>query len=84
MRSFDPLLVLQSGIDHLGAGNFRARILDVFGEGRLVPGDAGILVGVGVVVALDGAGLASEQSVQQRADAVLRGLADLMAGRQRA
>src|SRR5689334_10096000 len=39
------LLVLQAGIDHLGAGNFRARVLDVFEEGGVVPGDARILVG---------------------------------------
>ena len=52
----DALLVFQARIDHLGARNFRARILDVFGEGCFIPGDTGILVGVSVVVALDGAG----------------------------
>lgn len=36
----------------------------------LVPGDALILVGVGVRVALDGAGLAAEQAVERGADLV--------------
>ncbi len=39
------LLVLQAGIDHLGARDLRFRVLDVFAEGRLIPGDPGILVG---------------------------------------
>ncbi len=45
------LLVLQPGVDHLGAGDFRLWILDVLSEGRLVPGDAGILVGGRICVA---------------------------------
>ena len=43
-------LVLDAGEDHLGAGNLAARILDVFEEHVLVPGDAGILVGLGIAV----------------------------------
>jgi hypothetical protein len=33
----DLLLILQAGVDHLGAGNFAPRILDVLAKGRLVP-----------------------------------------------
>lgn len=36
----------------------------------LVPGDTGLLVGVGVGVALDGTGLTTEQTVQSGADLV--------------
>lgn len=36
----------------------------------VVPGDALLLVGVGVGVAVDGAGLAAEQAVQGRTDLV--------------
>ena len=38
------LFVLQAGIDHLGARDFRLRVLDVFAEGGLIPSDPGILV----------------------------------------
>src|ERR1700741_4777044 len=53
------VLVLDAGEDHLGAGNLSLGILDVFEEGFLAPGDAGILVGVGIGVALDAAGMAA-------------------------
>src|SRR5687767_13680748 len=76
----DALLVLQPGIDHLGARDLGLRVLDVLAEGGLVPGDAGVLVGRGVAVPLDGARLAPEQAVEDRADRVLGGLADLVAG----
>jgi hypothetical protein len=42
----DLFLVLDAGERHLGAGNLRLRVLDVVLELSLVPGDAGILVGV--------------------------------------
>ncbi len=42
----DFFLVLDPGEYHLGAGNLRLGILDVVLELGLVPGDAGILVGV--------------------------------------
>ena len=35
----DPLLVLEPGIDHLGAGDLGPRVLDVIPEGGLVPGE---------------------------------------------
>src|SRR3979490_2883870 len=49
------LLVLDAGEGHLGAGNLRLRILDVVLEFGLAPGDAGILVGVGVGITVGGA-----------------------------
>src|SRR5688572_10359283 len=49
----DALLVLEAGIDHLGAGDLGPWVLDVFAENGLVPGDAGILVGGRIVVAFD-------------------------------
>lgn len=39
-------------------------------QSLVVPGDALLLVGVGVGVAVDGAGLAAKQAVQRRADLV--------------
>src|ERR1700736_1175111 len=74
------LLVLDAREEHLGAGNPGARVLDVFLEGRLAPGDARILVGVAVVVAFGGAGLAAVDAVELRTDLVLRVLADVVAG----
>src|SRR6267142_3393532 len=53
------LLVLQSGIDHLGARDFRFRVLDVLAEGRLIPGDPGVLVGGLIGVAGNAARLAA-------------------------
>src|SRR3984893_17140054 len=76
----DFLLVLDAGECHLGPGNFRLRILDVFLELGLVPGDAGILVGVGVGITVSRAGLAAVETVQLRTDLVLGALADRMAG----
>src|SRR5262249_33223076 len=55
----DLLLVLDAGEDHLGAGDLGARIADVFLERVLAPGDAGVLVGLGVIVALDAARMAA-------------------------
>lgn len=45
-------------------------------QGVLVPGDALLLVGVGVSVAVDRAGLAAEKAVQGRADLVAAGSVD--------
>ena len=59
------VFALDAGEHHLGAGNLGARIGDVFLETCFVPGDAGILVGFGVVVALDGAGLAAVEAVER-------------------
>ncbi len=76
----DLVLVLDAGEDHLGAGDLRLRVLDVLLERRLVPGDARVLVRLGVVVALDRAGVPADQAVQNGADGVLGGFADLVAG----
>src|SRR3954464_5556104 len=53
------VLAADAGEHHLGAGNLGARIGDVFLEYGFVPGDAGILVRLGVVVVGGTAGLAS-------------------------
>ena len=71
-------LLGQPGERHLVAGHGCPGVLDVFGEGRLVPYDAGVLVGIGIVEALDASGLAAKQSVQLRSNEVLRALADLV------
>src|SRR5258706_8428456 len=76
----DFFLVLDAGECHFGAGNLRLRILDVFLELGLVPGDAGILVGVRVGITLSRAGLAAVEPVHLRANLVLGALADRMAG----
>src|SRR5204862_3486046 len=56
-------LVLYAGEHHLGAGDFCLGVLDVVEELILAPGDAGILVGVGIGIALDRAGLAAVEAV---------------------
>src|SRR5215813_14363313 len=75
----DFLLVLDAREDHLGARHLGARILDVLLERRLAPGNARILVGVAVVEALRGAGLAAVEPVELGADLVLGVFADVMA-----
>src|SRR5579862_2865870 len=76
----DLLLVLDAGEDHLGAGHLGARVLDVVLELRLVPDDAGILVGVGIGEIGDAAGMPAVDAVELGADLVLRVVADGMAG----
>src|SRR5580704_8344958 len=76
----DLLLVLDAGEDHLGAGHLGPRVLDVVLELRLVPDDAGILVGVGIGEIGDAAGMPAVQPVQLGADLVQRVVADRMAG----
>jgi len=48
-------------------------------EGVLVPGDALLLVGIGVGVAVDGAGLAAKEAVESGADLVALTLAESVA-----
>src|SRR5208337_2436139 len=69
----------QAGKHHLGPRNFSLRVLQIDLEGRLVPSDARILVGFGVIVAGIGTGLPADHAVQNAADEVLGVLADLMA-----
>src|SRR5215216_1719934 len=75
----DFLVVLDPGENHLGAGYLGSRILDVILERILAPGDPRILVGLGISIALDGAGLAALEPVEHRADLVLGIIADRMA-----
>src|ERR1700684_4227553 len=76
----DLLLVLDAGKDHLGAGHLGAGVLDVVLEFRLVPDDAGILVGVGIGEIGDAAGMPAVDAVKLGADLVLRVVTDGMAG----
>jgi hypothetical protein len=64
------LLLLHATVGHLGAGDVLLGVLEVLEQGVLLPGDALGLVGVGVLVALDGAGLAAEEAVEGGADLV--------------
>src|ERR1700757_2963839 len=45
----DVLVILDADERHAGAGHFLHRRVDILGERCLVPGDAGFLVGLGVV-----------------------------------
>src|SRR4051794_26526750 len=56
------LLALDAGEDHLGARNLRARIGDVGLKRLLVPGEARILVRIGVAVVGCGARLAAVET----------------------
>ena len=76
----DFLFVLDADKRHLGARDPRHRVDDVILEAGLAPGDLGLLVGLAVVVTVDGAGLAPVEAVQDRTDLVLGVLADRMAG----
>jgi hypothetical protein len=70
------LLLLETAEGHLGAGDVLLGVLEVGEEGVVLPGDALLLVGVGVGVAVDGTGLAAEEAVQGRADLVAAVLLD--------
>ena len=54
----DLLFVLDAGEDHFSTRDFGLGI-DVFLEGRLIPDDARILVGIRILVIRDAAGLAA-------------------------
>ena len=62
----DLLLVLDPGERDLGARHLCFRILDLFRKRYFIPGDSRILFAVRVAVALNGAGLAAEQTVEHR------------------
>src|SRR6267142_4228930 len=74
------LLVLDAGEHHFGAGNLRLGVLDVVLELGLVPGDAGILVGIRVGITLRRAGVAAVEPVELGADLVLGAFADRVTG----
>jgi len=67
------LVLLETTEGHLGAGNVLLGVLKVREQSVLVPRDALLLVRVGVRIAVDGAGLAAEQTVQVGADLVALG-----------
>jgi len=73
------LLLLETTERHLGAGNVLLGVLEVLKERGLVPDDALLLVGVGVLEALDLAGLAAKETVKVRADLVVAALLDSVA-----
>ena len=75
----DLLIVLDAGENHFRARDFSLGILDVLLEGRLIPDDARILVGIGILVIRDATGLAAVQAILCRTDLVLRARADAMA-----
>jgi hypothetical protein len=64
------LLLLESTEGHLGARDVLLWVLEVLEESVGVPGDSLLLVGIGVRVTLDGAGLAAEETVEVGADLV--------------
>lgn len=78
------LVLLETAERHLGAGDELFGVLEVVEEGVLGPGDALLLVGVGVGEAVDGARLAAEEAVERGADlvaaALLEGVALCAAG----
>lgn len=76
----DLLLILEPGVDHLGAGNLGLRIPDVLAKGRLVPRQTGVLVGIRIGISRKCAGLSADDAIQDGIDSVLRGFADLMTG----
>jgi hypothetical protein len=75
----DLLIVLDAGESHFRARDFGLRIFDVFLEGRLIPDDARILVGIGILVIRDATGLAAVQAILGRTDLVLRARTDAVA-----
>src|SRR6266481_9830618 len=79
-QSREFLVALDAGKNHLGARNLRARIFDVFLECFLVPGDAGILVCIGVAEAFNRASLSTIKPVKHRSNLVGGVLADTMTG----
>lgn len=78
------LRLLETTESHLGTGDVLLGVLEVLEESVLVPGDALLLVGVGVGVAVDLSGLAAEETVKHGADLValtlLQGVALRAAG----
>lgn len=76
--------LLETTKGHLGTRNVLLGVLEVLEEGVLVPGDALLLVGIGVGVAVDLAGLTAEKAVKHGADLValtlLQGVALSAAG----
>jgi hypothetical protein len=62
--------LLQATESHLGTGDVLLGVLEVLEESVVVPLNALLLVGIGVGVAINGAGLAAPETVQSRSDLV--------------
>src|SRR5882757_3175979 len=77
----DVLVVLHADECHPGARHLLHRSTDVLRERLVVPGDAGRLVGGGVVEALEGAGLATVYAVERRPELDFCRFPDVVAGR---
>src|SRR5436190_15873627 len=68
----DVLVVLDADKCHAGARHRLHGGTNIRGEGLLAPCDAGIFIGLGVVVALERAGLAPINAVERRPELGLR------------
>src|SRR5262245_4974779 len=77
----DVLVVLDADECHAGAGHLLHRRADILDECVVVPGDAGILVGRGIVESLVGAGLASLDTIERRAELHFCICSDIVTGR---
>jgi len=71
--------LLQATEGHLGAGNVLLGVLEVLEESVITPGDALALVGVGVSVSGDLAGLSAPKSVKVGSDLVALTLLEVVA-----
>src|SRR5262245_20304932 len=71
-------LVLDAGKDHLGAGNFCPRILDVVDKGRFIPFDTGVFIGIRIAISRDRSCLTTGKAVQYRPDLIFRCFPDIM------
>src|ERR1700694_2175731 len=72
--------VLDPAESHPGAWNHAGRVFDVFHERVFVPGDAGGLVGIRIVEAREGAGLAAVKRVERRSELDLGVRSHVVAG----
>src|SRR5262245_35827508 len=77
----DVLVVLDADERHAGAGHLLHRRTDILDECIVVPGDAGILVGRGIVESLVGAGLAAVDAVERRPELHFCICSDVVTGR---
>src|SRR5262245_30379334 len=76
----DLLVVANADEGHARARHRLHRVLDVLDELFVVPGDAGILVHVGIVEALERPRLAAVDAVERRSELDLRVRPDVVAG----
>src|SRR5882757_6180301 len=76
----DFLRIAHARKGHAGARDFLHRSADVLLEHCLVPGDAGALHGVRIVVALERAGLAALDPIERRSELDLCAVPGVMAG----